>query len=122
MIKKVAKYFVIIIGVLTFLSAFSSNHSGIAHFAHLGGMVIGFLYIKKGLRLEQIIEKWNIYRRNRKLKVIRSKQKQMKDLRGQVDDILDKISKIGYDNISDEEKKILHKASHYLFKDGGEEN
>ena len=45
-----AKYFVMIMGGIAFYSSLSSSSSGISHVAHLGGMLIGFLYLKtKGL-------------------------------------------------------------------------
>lgn len=43
-----AKYFALIFGVIEFLSAYSQD--GIAHIAHLGGMVAGFFYIKHRYR------------------------------------------------------------------------
>ncbi len=41
-----AKYFVIIFGGLEFLEAFSRSHDGVAHIAHLGGILFGFLYLR----------------------------------------------------------------------------
>ncbi len=40
-----AKYFVMIIGAIAFLSVPQS--SGVAHVAHLGGLVVGYLYLKQ---------------------------------------------------------------------------
>jgi membrane associated rhomboid family serine protease len=40
-----AKYFVMIIGAITFLSSFQAN-TGVSNFAHLGGLVFGFVYMK----------------------------------------------------------------------------
>ncbi len=40
-----AKYFVMIIGAITFLSV--PRGGGIAHIAHLGGLVIGYVYLKR---------------------------------------------------------------------------
>src|SRR5215831_5120314 len=42
-----AKYFVMIIGAITFLSSFQAN-GGVSNFAHLGGLVFGFIYMKAG--------------------------------------------------------------------------
>jgi membrane associated rhomboid family serine protease len=42
-----AKYFVMIIGAITFLSSFQAN-GGVSNFAHLGGLVFGFVYMKAG--------------------------------------------------------------------------
>jgi membrane associated rhomboid family serine protease len=41
-----AKYFVIIYGILELVLAFTQPGSNIAHFAHLGGMIFGFILIK----------------------------------------------------------------------------
>jgi membrane associated rhomboid family serine protease len=41
-----AKYFVAIFGVIELFSGLMRPDSGIAHFAHLGGMVVGFILIK----------------------------------------------------------------------------
>ncbi|MEW5818038.1 MAG: rhomboid family intramembrane serine protease, partial [Spirochaetota bacterium] len=41
-----AKHFVVGIGIIEFMSAISATHSGIAHFAHLGGMLFGLFYMK----------------------------------------------------------------------------
>lgn len=44
------KHFLIFIGALEFFSAMSATNSGIAHLAHLGGMVFGFFYLKQSGR------------------------------------------------------------------------
>ncbi len=42
-----AKYLVILLGALELYSGFASGHgSGVAHFAHLGGMIFGFIMIR----------------------------------------------------------------------------
>lgn len=42
-----AKILVLISAVLVFLSSMSSQSGGISHIAHLGGLVFGFIYIKR---------------------------------------------------------------------------
>jgi membrane associated rhomboid family serine protease len=44
-----ARYFVMIIGAITFFSSIGPGNSGVAHTAHLGGLLVGYLYLK-GLR------------------------------------------------------------------------
>jgi len=44
-----ARYFVMIVGAIAFFSAVSGPGGGVAHSAHLGGLVVGYLYLK-GLR------------------------------------------------------------------------
>jgi membrane associated rhomboid family serine protease len=41
-----AKYFVIGYGVIELYLGFTQANSGVAHFAHLGGMIFGFILIK----------------------------------------------------------------------------
>ncbi|MBO6792433.1 MAG: rhomboid family intramembrane serine protease [Balneolaceae bacterium] len=41
-----AKYFVAIYGIVELFSGLSRVDSGVAHFAHLGGLVVGFILIK----------------------------------------------------------------------------
>ena len=41
-----AKYFVLLFGAIELFSGVTGLNSGIAHFAHLGGMVFGFVLIK----------------------------------------------------------------------------
>lgn len=41
-----AKYFVLIFGLIELASGVMRSSSGVAHFAHLGGMVVGFILIR----------------------------------------------------------------------------
>ena len=41
-----ARYFVMIVGAITFLSSMGAGGSGIAHTAHLGGLLVGYVYLK----------------------------------------------------------------------------
>lgn len=43
-----ARVFVIIIGAIAFLSSISQPQGGIAHVAHLGGLLAGYAYLKRG--------------------------------------------------------------------------
>ena len=42
-----ARYFVMIIGAIALLSSIGGG-GGVAHTAHLGGLVVGYLYLKGG--------------------------------------------------------------------------
>ncbi len=44
-----ARYAVMVFGGIAFLSSLSGSESGISHTAHLGGMLVGYLYLKRGL-------------------------------------------------------------------------
>jgi membrane associated rhomboid family serine protease len=69
-----AKYFVMIIGAISFLSAVGSSGDGVAHVTHLGGLLAGFLYLRgRRLRLAAEIQyqfaRWRINRARRKFDV-----------------------------------------------------
>jgi len=55
-----ARVFVLIIGAISFLSSVSETRGGVAHAAHLGGLVAGYLYLA-GLRghvLSRVRSQW----------------------------------------------------------------
>jgi membrane associated rhomboid family serine protease len=66
-----AKWFVIMIGALAFFSSLSSSGSGIAHVAHLGGMLVGLIYLKgrNVFKLRQHYDRWQRARLRRKFEV-----------------------------------------------------
>jgi membrane associated rhomboid family serine protease len=69
-----AKYFVAIMGGISLLSAIEGGGGGVAHVAHLGGLLAGYLYLKGG-RIHLLSEikyrylKWRINRMRRKFDV-----------------------------------------------------
>jgi membrane associated rhomboid family serine protease len=69
-----ARYFVIIIGAISLFSAVGSSGSGVAHFTHLGGLLVGWLYLRgRRMRLSAEIQyqfaRWRINRARRKFDV-----------------------------------------------------
>jgi membrane associated rhomboid family serine protease len=63
-----ARYFVMIIGAITFFSSIGSAGSGIAHTAHLGGLVVGYVYLKSlsgGSPLNELKYRWLRWKMNR---------------------------------------------------------
>jgi membrane associated rhomboid family serine protease len=119
-----AKYLVLILGGVSFYSAFLGASDGIAHFAHLGGLVVGFVYLKKGWEVRARLEGLRKGFRKRKFTVIpggsgpdsdarrRSKEAaeeaKMHDV---IDLILDKIRAEGIDSLTPEERRFLDEFS-----------
>jgi membrane associated rhomboid family serine protease len=76
-----AKYFVMIMGAISFMMTFGSTGSGVSHVAHLGGMVFGYFYLKSGRvrfglldSLERQYQQWKIQRAKRKFQVYLKKR------------------------------------------------
>jgi len=93
------------------------NNSG-GHFAHLGGALFGFLFINKPNTKKSDLSKYlkNILKRNKKtLGTVYNSKKKRKIISNtdltqkQIDLILDKISKSGYDTLTKSEKEFLFK-------------
>ena len=115
-----AKYFVAGYAALELLMGINSSTmsgSNIAHFAHLGGMVVGFAYIKfrqQGWSFADWLEKTfpkkddtgdgpKLYRKN-------DASSRTDVSEAEIDEILDKISRQGYESLTKEEKTKLLKA------------
>ncbi len=115
--------------IVDLLQLNSANAGG--HLAHLGGALLGFFYARQLLKGKDIGEwfgKWmdgisNLFkskpRTKSKLKTVYKKQPDTKkgaagmskDAQQQkIDDILDKISKSGYDSLTKAEKDFLFRA------------
>ena len=136
-----AKWFVLFYVAIEFFSALGSSGDGVAHTAHLGGMLFGFLMIRywnrhpssgfdRG-RGQQFFEnlKRNFEQRQRQHQHQQNNNNHMHAERGsskeddrefnarkrqnqeEIDAILDKIRKSGYDSLTKEEKKKLFDAS-----------
>ncbi|MCK5823817.1 MAG: rhomboid family intramembrane serine protease [Ichthyobacteriaceae bacterium] len=111
---------------LDFLNINNGNEGG--HLSHLGGAFIGYIYSKQlqkhtdiGLWVGNLLDKISsLFSKNRSpfQKVYKNKvprndynfNMSKRDKEAQVDGILDKISKSGYDSLSSEEKDFLFKA------------
>ena len=110
------KWFVIIYGLVELFSGFSSVDN-VAHFAHVGGMLFGLGFIlywryKAGM--------WNpnfkIFNKKQDFGSGRPKSdwdynKERADEQKKTDEILEKISKGGYDSLTKEEKEFLFRQS-----------
>jgi len=77
-----AKWFVIIMGAITFLSSMSATGSGVAYIAHLGGMLFGFIYLK-GARFffdfRGWYQRWQHKRLRRKFEVYYNERRRDED-------------------------------------------
>jgi hypothetical protein len=121
------KYIAIAFVVIDILSIPSGNAGG--HIGHLGGAFWGFLYafyLRKGLDFYKIFDGVKFTtsttkKRSQKFETSRpEKGRPMTDQeynkkrnanQAEIDRILDKISKGGYDSLTKEEKEMLFKSS-----------
>jgi len=106
-----ARTLVIVLAAIEFLSGISGR-DGIAHFAHLGGMAAGLLYMRTDHRAWRF---WGRLREIFKGVPIRINLKEEDDEENtdaeKIDSILDKLSEKGYENLSETERRILENYS-----------
>ncbi|HSW38382.1 MAG TPA: rhomboid family intramembrane serine protease, partial [Acidobacteriota bacterium] len=81
------KWLVVIMGAIAFLSSISGGASGVAHFAHLSGMIVGYLYLRgsswgdrfrrlaEERRKEQLKRQFELYYGDVRRKVEKDKKK-----------------------------------------------
>ena len=111
-----ARYFVIGIGLIEFLTAMSTTRSGIAHVAHLGGMLFGLLYLKWG-DWQKSVSGWRAgKKRRRHLKVVWDQEQEMQKLRKEIDNLLDKAGRDGIESLTIKERGKFRELSEKLQK------
>ena len=123
-----AKYFVMFLGAMSFFSSFQSafgggTSDGIAHFAHLGGLIVGYVYLKKGWAMSAQFDSLKRSLRRRKLTVVPGSGGEGTESEGsssvddearvldEVDRILDKIAAQGLGSLTPEERSFLDEIS-----------
>ncbi len=128
-----ARYFVMMYIALELYAGVMGTADGVAHFAHLGGALVGWIYI---LIDQKRIPGKALFQHSR-MRVVSSKEKsrygapyertnisdaKYYDIRDgeervnqqRIDEILDKISQSGYQSLSEQEKRVLFEASKKL--------
>ena len=132
-----AKFFVIGYAAIELWSAFGSSEDGVAHFAHLGGMLFGLLlilywrrrdgggYYGRGSSFSDKFKRWFFDQRDRfssyrkpKMKVSMGNRKDDYDYNArkkadeeEIDRILEKVRRSGYASLTEDEKRKLFDAS-----------
>jgi len=122
-----AKWMVGALFLLSLFNAFGGDGGGIAHFAHLGGLVTGFLYLKsdwrpggprKGKASGIRVRKMAIVPREESGEASEAQSqpegrwsKKEEVVLDEVDRILDKISASGMGSLTEHERKVLDEVS-----------
>lgn len=129
-----AKYLALFLGAFSLLAGLQGA-GGVAHFAHVGGLVVGYLYLKKGwrlsLRLKDLGRRW----RRSRLTAVTGGNGEAEGARGgaaggggaggrrrrggerdpevwdEVDRVLDKIAASGLGSLTPEERHFLDEIS-----------
>ena len=106
-------WFVIGIGMIAFMSSFN-NISQVSHITHLSGMLIGYLMLKRPVEWRSL---WfSIRKRTLEYRVVQEEKKatHRQKIEQDIDIILDKINREGFDSLSQKEQDNLFKNSRSL--------
>ena len=118
-----AKYFVVGYAVVELLSAMLRSNDGVAHMAHLGGMLFGLVLLLHWRHPGGLKKRWRRVvgkARKPKMKAYRGGGKFADEMdynarrqaqQEEIDRILDKVKKHGYGSLTEEEKRKLFDAS-----------
>jgi membrane associated rhomboid family serine protease len=107
------KYMVAGLVLLDLVQGVGRTDSAVAHFAHLGGMIFGFIYLKFDPQTNAMARRWRATRAHWRMdQNARQMQNQAAQTRT-VDEILEKIQDHGIDSLTDKEKEILRAASRH---------
>jgi membrane associated rhomboid family serine protease len=122
-----AKWLVAFFFVVSLLSAVEGSGGGIAHLAHLGGIITGFIYLKSDLRRSKRVKRPSQAVKTRRLAIVprsehdervsagktssRRERKEEQALYDAVDRVLDKISAEGMSSLTQEELRLLDEVS-----------
>ena len=110
-------WLVIIMGAIAFFGILG-NADGISHVTHISGMVIGYILLKKNWSLRDIL--FSIRKKTIEFQVQRHEEKSIKNkmIQKDIDEILEKIQKVGFSGLSDGEQSKLYEASRTMSKGG----
>jgi len=99
-----AKYLVMIFAGITVISCITPTSGSTAHFAHLGGLVYGFLFIRYEPKFSSFLLSWQNQQQKKEC------QKE-EDIKKQVDALLDKVNQGGMKSLTRRERNFLRSAS-----------
>jgi membrane associated rhomboid family serine protease len=108
------KYLVGFLALISFFSTWNAQGDGIAHAAHLGGMAVGYIYLKYWDHFYKIKAKFQHTVKTTQRRSSSAPDEKVEYYRKKIDELLDKINRVGYLNLTDEEKELLEEGSKYL--------
>jgi hypothetical protein len=89
---------------ITVISCIMPASGNTAHFAHLGGLIYGFLFIRYEPRFSSFLLSWQMQQQEKECK-------KEEDIKRQVDILLDKVNRGGMKSLTRGERGFLRSAS-----------
>ena len=110
------KWFVIFLGAMAFMSSLGPG-SNISHLTHLSGMIIGYIYLKSDWQVKQM--RFSIHKKITEIKTKTTDRKkgEKSQYKMEIDQLLDKINRVGYEGLTEAERNRLYDASRKLSRE-----
>lgn len=123
-----AKWLVVFLATINLVAAIAGARDGVAHLAHLGGFLFGFIYLKSE---EAVMHRASSAIKRRRTSRVRSRARlpegrparprqerppEQPSVQDELDRVLDKISARGLDSLTPDERRLLDDASRELRK------
>jgi len=122
-----AKWLVIFLAAMSLLSAVLGARDGVAHLAHLGGFLFGFIFLRveRSVRerartvftrppMAHVVPPRRSRERMRSESSVAKPRRRDPSMYDEVDRVLDKISQHGMDSLTPEEQRLLTDVSRRL--------
>lgn len=121
-----AKWLVIFLATVSLVAAVSGAQDGVAHLAHIGGFLFGFIYLKGEERVVRRARAATVRprpprpkapARAREVKEVKAEQAfgaQRRAVPDEVNLLLDKINATGLESLTPDERRLLENASRHL--------
>jgi membrane associated rhomboid family serine protease len=108
------RYFMWILVGISLISGLGRRPGdSVAHFAHLGGILFGWLYLKQDWRLSAASRRLRGVLAREKMRQNTRREEQKQQHATSVDEILDKITTHGIDSLTEQERRILRESSRH---------
>ncbi len=99
-----AKYLIMIFIGITVVNCLMPSSGNVAHFAHLGGLLYGFLFIRYEPRFSNFLISWQNQQKA-------NEYKREEEVKNGVDALLDKVNRTGMKSLTRRERSYLKNAS-----------
>jgi membrane associated rhomboid family serine protease len=113
-VRMKAKVLALGLALVSLLLGVLGSPDGIAHFAHLGGMLVGVVYLMLNRRGRSPIAAFGDWRRKRKFQLAVRRRMKSEAIIEAANEVLDRIHRNGSDSISEADRKKLRKAGRDL--------
>jgi membrane associated rhomboid family serine protease len=113
-VRMKAKFLAFGLAFLSLLLGVLGSPDGIAHFAHLGGMLVGVVLLVAGRRIHSPITAFSNWRRRRRFRLAVRRRERSDSLNESVNEILDRVNRNGSETLSEKDRETLRKAGRGL--------